>query len=76
MISTSCFLTYCVHTVVDASPSLACSSDLYQCNKLTRINMKALQLIFILEQVGIIPMAWNIKNLNNPLYWRLIFVFE
>lgn len=38
--------------------------------------MKALQLIFILEQVGIIPMAWNIKNLNNPLYWRLIFVFE
>lgn len=35
--------------------------------------MKPLQLIFILEQVGIMPMAWNIKNLNNPFYWRLIF---
>lgn len=30
--------------------------------------MEPLQLIFILEQVGIMPMACNSKNINSPLY--------
>ena len=68
IISTSCPLTCCVHTVADEVHLLACSSDLHQWNKLTRISMKPLQMIFVLEQVGIMPVECNIKNLNNPLY--------